>query len=119
VDIPHLPAVYVFSEQDLIVKPSTMKKFLEFIGGSDQWTDKPTILKAYSAILQLANELKQAMRNMNPQDMVDIQSTFWIVASPKSLMCYPRVKEKRIFQAFPGIYQTYPLKRRSGAYSFL
>lgn len=91
-----------FPQSEMFVKPTAMRRFLERVGRVDQWSRTPTP-EAYAAILQLANELKLALNDYGPRDMVDIQGFIWIVAQPGSIHVLSKTKKDE----FSGLYQEF------------
>jgi hypothetical protein len=95
-----------FPQAEMFVKPTAMKRFLEFMGREDQWSRIPTP-EAYSAILKIADELKIALDNYGPRDMVDIQGLIWIVSGTGVKRLLSKAKKEEFSRLFQEFTQTY------------
>lgn len=76
------PTYYLFATDpahSIFVKPRTMHAFFKFIQAGDQWPTEPSA-EGYARIINVAQELGTALREYEPNDMVDIQSVMYICA---------------------------------------
>jgi len=62
---------------EIFIKPASMKRFLAFLGLGDRFSSTPTAA-GYAAVKQLAHDLKAALQEYQPRDMIDIQSFIWV-----------------------------------------
>jgi hypothetical protein len=69
----------LFPETEIIVKPSTTRWFLNFVG-SDIGYSNQTDIKIYQTFRGYADELKLTLADSNPQSMMDIQAMLYISA---------------------------------------
>lgn len=79
------PVVTVFSflaqpEQHLFVKPNVTRRAANALGMEFNYVSEPN-WETYSSALNLADDLKRALHDMPPQDMIDIQSFLWVQGS--------------------------------------
>ncbi len=74
-----------YPEHDMFIKPKAIMWFMNFIGANNIYTRKPSA-EAYARILEVIQELKVALKEYEPHDILDIQSFIW--------MCYSIVKEE-------------------------
>jgi len=89
------PTYFLFlchPQTDIFVKPNPTNWFLEFVGQA-KLPARPTPGE-YSRVLEIAGEVREALREYGPQDMVDIQSVFWL--------CYPRNGYPRLSSEEPS-----------------
>lgn len=66
-------------EHNLLVKPSTIKDFLEFIDAGERWSRLPTA-EGYRAILDTAAEVGAALKEYGQGDLIDMQSIMYVCA---------------------------------------
>lgn len=84
-NLPHrwpLPTYLLFLLQphnEMFVKPSVAKWFLQFIGIGEKYSSSPTV-ETYTAIRKNAHALKGHLASYGPRDMIDIQSLIWVAA---------------------------------------
>ena len=82
-----------------------MKKFLERVGRSHGWhtSTHPNSKILFWDTSFCTDELKLALNDYGPRDMVDIQGFIWIVAQPGSI----RVLSKTKKDEFSGLYREF------------
>jgi len=95
-----------FPQSEMFVKPTAMKRFLELMGRADIWSHAPTP-EAYSSILQLATELKIALDEYGPRDMVDIQGLIWIVSGAGTKRVLSKAKKDEFSKLFEEFTKSY------------
>jgi hypothetical protein len=64
----------------LFIKPNVMRRAAVAIGAPFEYVSRPNP-KTYADALQLAKDLRRALADMNPKDMIDIQSFLWVQGS--------------------------------------
>jgi hypothetical protein len=64
----------------LFIKPNVMRRAAVEIGMPLEYVSRPNA-KTYAQALQLAKELRGALTELNPKDMIDIQSFLWVQGS--------------------------------------
>ncbi len=104
------PTYFLFlchPDTDIFVKPSSMKWFLEFAGRGGLPAG-PTPVD-YSRVLELAADVREALHEYGPQDMVDIHSVAWL--------CYPRNGYPRLAAPFNEIF--YSRQEAEWAFDFM
>ncbi len=77
------PTYFLFvchPDSEMFVKPRTTKWFIQFMDGPKTFTSVPTP-PTYVTIKQIAQEVRDALVEYGPRDMVDIQSLIWVCAS--------------------------------------
>jgi len=77
------PTYFLFfchPESEFFVKPSATQDFLSLLGAPRALTATPSG-ESYAAIRDKMNELRDALKEFDPQDMIDIQSLVWVCAS--------------------------------------
>ena len=77
------PTYFLFfchPETEFFVKPTATEEFLSLLEASEIYATKPSG-ESYSAIREKMNELKNALQEFNPQDMIDIQSLVWVIVT--------------------------------------
>ena len=73
------PTYFLFichPDTEMFVKPRTIRWLFDFVGGPKVFTTAPTP-PIYTAVKQLARQLKEHLEEYEPRDMVDIQSLIW------------------------------------------
>ena len=76
------PTYFLFisdPDHNLLVKPSTIKDFLEFIDAGERWNRWPTA-EGYQAILDTAAEVGVALKEYGRADLIDVQSVMYVCA---------------------------------------
>ncbi len=76
------PTYFLFvsdPDRNLLVKPSTIKDFLEFINAGERWSRVPTA-EGYRAILDTAAEVGAALKEYGQADLIDVQSVMYVCA---------------------------------------
>jgi hypothetical protein len=68
------PKIHIF------LKPNTTKEAARKIGLPFQYVSRPN-WSTYKSYLDLAGEVRRAIRDMRPRDMIDIQSFLWVQGS--------------------------------------
>ena len=63
----------LFPETEIIIKPSTTRWFLKFVGSDIGYTNQ-TDINIYTTFRSYAAELRAALEDLNPKSMVDIQT---------------------------------------------
>jgi hypothetical protein len=64
----------------LFIKPNVMRRAAAAIGVPFEYVSRPNA-KTYAHALQLAKELRGALSDLDPKDMIDIQSFLWVQGS--------------------------------------
>ena len=64
----------------LFIKPNVMRRAAAAIGMPFEYVSRPNA-KTYAQALQLAKDLRRALADMSPKDMIDIQSFLWVQGS--------------------------------------
>lgn len=79
-------------ESEMFVKPGVSKWLLDFFEMPLRYKNKPTA-ELYSEILRLCTVIKEALKDWNASDMIDVQSLVWVAckASEKELEKEPEV----------------------------
>jgi hypothetical protein len=67
-------------EQHLFIKPNVMRRAAQALGMEFDYVSKPN-WRTYASALRLADDLKRALSDMPPKDMIDIQSYLWVQGS--------------------------------------
>lgn len=74
------PTYFLFfchPETEFFVKPSATQDFLALVGASQIFTAAPSG-ESYASICRIMGELRAALHEFGPQDMIDIQSLVWV-----------------------------------------
>jgi hypothetical protein len=79
------PVVTVFGflaepDQHMFVKPNVTRRAAAELGLSFDYKSKPN-WQTYESVLALAAELRRALKDLHPKDMIDIQSFLWVQGS--------------------------------------
>ena len=77
------PTYFLFfchPETEFFVKPGATRDFLALLGAPQVFTAAPSG-ESYTAICRVLHELRAALQEFGPQDMIDIQSLAWVCAS--------------------------------------
>ena len=64
----------------LFVKPNVMRRAASVIGADFRYVSRPNA-ETYANALAVAAELKRALADMRPRDLIDIQSFLWVQGS--------------------------------------
>jgi hypothetical protein len=64
----------------LFIKPNVMRRAAAAIGMPFDYVSRPNV-KTYTQALLLAKALRRTLVDMNPRDMIDIQSFLWVQGS--------------------------------------
>ncbi|MDZ4690948.1 hypothetical protein [Terricaulis sp.] len=67
-------------DRHLFIKPNVMRRAADVLGLDFEYASKPN-WTTYKSALQLAGDLKVALRDLEPKDMIDIQSFLWVQGS--------------------------------------
>ena len=100
-----LPTYFLFisdPEHNLLVKPSTIKDFLEFIDAGERWSRGPTA-DGYQAILDTAAEVGDAFKEYGQADLIDVQSVMYVCADVERGKPVPKVTARP--KQRPGIFK--------------
>jgi hypothetical protein len=81
------PLVTVFGfiarpERDIFLKPQVTKAAAKAYGRGFHYRSRPN-WDTYSDLLEFAAELKEDLADLQPRDMIDIQSFIWVLGSPE------------------------------------
>lgn len=81
------PLVTVFGsiarpERDIFLKPQVTKAAAEAYGRDLYYKSRPN-WDTYSDVLEFAEEIKEDLADLEPRDMIDIQSFIWAMGSPE------------------------------------
>ena len=68
--------------QDIFLKPQVTKAAAEAYGRKFNYRSRPN-WETYSDLLEFADELKEDLADLEPRDMIDIQSFIWVLGSPE------------------------------------
>jgi hypothetical protein len=68
------PSVHVY------LKPTVTKKAAGRYGFEFQYESRPS-WETYSSLLKFSRTVRRDIRDMNPRDMIDIQSFLWVQGS--------------------------------------
>ena len=79
------PLVTVFGfiaqpEQHIFLKPTVTRRAAEAYGYDFHYQSKPD-WATYSGLLEFAETVRKDLRDLNPRDMIDIQSFLWVQGS--------------------------------------
>lgn len=66
--------------EHLFIKPNVMRRAASAMGLEFEYASRPN-WATYQSALALAGELKRALRDLGPRDMIDIQSFLWVQGS--------------------------------------
>lgn len=125
-DLPNkwtFPTYFLFfchPESELFIKPEgVIRPFLKLIGSQVVLPDKPDA-DSYAAILQLAQEIKEALAEYDPRNFVHIQSLMWVCAKEKPVppnnVIPPITPQTRFWKIAPGENAHLWNRCRSGNY---
>lgn len=67
-------------DQHLFVKPNVMRRAAEAMGLDFAYTSRPN-WTTYKSALDLAAHLRKELRDLDPKDLIDIQSFLWVQGS--------------------------------------
>lgn len=73
------PTFFLFithPDQDMFIKPGAAQRFTEFLGYPGLIQQKPSAT-VYAEYLRILEEMRNAMADYRPRDMVDLQSIVW------------------------------------------
>ena len=75
---------YIYAEYDqyMFVKPKITKKTAELCGWNIRYQTKPNWV-TYKAIIELSKYIFSELSDLNPRDMIDIQSFLWFIEPGK------------------------------------
>ncbi|HMN30500.1 MAG TPA: hypothetical protein PKE45_20285, partial [Caldilineaceae bacterium] len=58
----------LYPDQEMFVKPTLSQRYLTWFGLGDAWTGKPSVA-AYTTLVQLVQQIKDALRPYEPHDL--------------------------------------------------
>lgn len=67
-------------DRHLFIKPNVMRRAAELLSLDFEYASKPN-WATYKSALQLAGDLQTALKDLQPKDMIDIQSFIWVQGS--------------------------------------
>jgi hypothetical protein len=67
-------------DQHLFIKPNVMRRAATMLQLTFDYASKPN-WTSYASALELAGDLKRALKDLHPKDMIDIQSFLWVQGS--------------------------------------
>ena len=107
-------------DTEIFVKPATTRRFLTLVGQADAWTSKPST-STYGRIRQIAHDLKAALQDYQPHDLIDIQGLIWVTVraskAADGLVTPTRQAEfARLFKEFAATYPPTPAGKQHAAF---
>lgn len=104
------PTYFLFichPDTEMFVKPRTIRWLFDFVGGPKVFTTAPTP-PIYTAVKQLARQLKEHLEEYEPRDMVDIQSLIWTCYATAKYSWVSEEKRHEFRKLFAEFLKVYP-----------
>ena len=92
-----LPTLFLFywvPEQFIFIKPSVFDRFLKEIGEKHLGSGKFFSVEEYNRVLAIMNAVGDELSDLEPRDMIDLQSFYWSVIEYKDIEKEPDEEAK-------------------------
>lgn len=101
--------LFIWNPKDhFFIKPQALDLFLKKIGEKPLGYGKPLTTGEYQRVLAIMNDIKAALSEWQPRDMIDIQSFYWVVT--KYDQTTSDLPLNLIYYGPPGTGKTYTLE---------